>query len=788
MCTWASTSCSASFDVVCSPWTECKPGQKESVSGNAYQPLPDRASCFPTSVCEEPFIETILPTLTTDRLCSCDTLTCNKLVTQLFEEMVCADPTDEQLDVVLDVCCSGQGEDGICDTICQMDAYEARRSCPGCTDTCECSAGFILVYDADSADCRPCDGVTEFSPSIGGSKCEPIEECECGQEEVSAPTRSSDRVCRDCSAGTIDSDSDGSTGSHDSCSSFTCCAGTHHHHDSDPARPRARTSQSARSGFEEMQAMTLLISDRICDECPERKYKAVSGQGVPCLPVTTTYDAGEEETAEPTPTSDRVCSQCELGATFKPVDGQAESCRPVTQCGPDEEEIRFVNPRASATASASTFPRMAVSKCEFGTFQSQAPTLDSDRECTECSECPSGRFEIRACSALEHVQCAGCSACPPNTYILHACDSENDVSCQQCSTCSDEQYQRAMHRHQRHRVHDARLQPVDGVRAHRLCHLITKCDPGKQRMRAFTPTSDAKCEPCPIGTTDHDRNPLSACQPCPYGHYVPAGYPGSCEQFLCPAGTADLDRNASTRRARRARLALTLPRSLAQRDCTTVAECDLGYEEMVRPAMRPTIFTDRQCHRCIEGLFYRDSNTDFSTRHRPRVPDGPHVPQQQHVHLVPAHAHDREPQASARRGRSACSTMYELVSASLVNDRECQRVRSREDTEYERRSLRGSHRACVPAYSVSLVFDAKFNVLAGRQSRRGAFEPALGSIIATVASLNEDFTARLFNRSVSGDVTVMGSTASPCEADVSWTTRPFGCTGQQQHPSSLHTL
>ncbi len=132
-----------------------------------YQPLPERASCFPTSVCEEPFIETIPPTLTTDRLCSCDTLTCNKLITQLFEEMVCAEPTDEQLDVVLDVCCSGQGEDGIRDTIRQMDAYEARRSCPGCTDTCECSAGFILVYDADSADCRPCDSVTEFSPSIG---------------------------------------------------------------------------------------------------------------------------------------------------------------------------------------------------------------------------------------------------------------------------------------------------------------------------------------------------------------------------------------------------------------------------------------------------------------------------------------------------------------------------------------------------------------------------------------------------------------------------------------------
>ncbi|EGD78044.1 hypothetical protein PTSG_09682 [Salpingoeca rosetta] len=297
MGTWASAPCSSSSDAVCSSWTECKPGQKESVSGNAvrdhrmcvsctrgmeYQPLPDRASCFPTSVCEEPFIETIPPTLTTDRLCSCDTLACNKLITQLFEEMVCAEPTDEQLDV-----------DGIRDTIRQMDAYEARRSCPGCTDTCECSAGFILVYDADSADCRPCDGVTEFSPSVGGSKYEPIEECELGQEEVAAPTRSSDRVCHDCSARTIDLDSDGSTGCQPKCA----------------------------PGFEEVQAMTLLISDRVCDECPGGHVQGClwPARACSCFPVTT-CDAGEEETAEPTPTSDRVCSQCELGATFKPVE------------------------------------------------------------------------------------------------------------------------------------------------------------------------------------------------------------------------------------------------------------------------------------------------------------------------------------------------------------------------------------------------------------------------------------------------------------------------------------
>ncbi|EGD74108.1 hypothetical protein PTSG_06118 [Salpingoeca rosetta] len=527
------------------------------------------------------------PTLTTDRLCSCDTLACNKLITQLFEEMVCADPTDEQIYVVLDVCCAGQGEDGIHNTIRQ----KARRSCPGCTD----------------------------------NHCEPIEVCERGQEEVAAPTRCSlDRVCRDCSAGTINSDSAGSTGcqicptgqyteagSDSSCSSFTCRTGSHHH-DSDPATT--------------------------CKDVTE-----CAPGGVPCLPVTT-CDAGEEETVKPTPTSDRVCGQCDLGATFKPVQ------RP-----------------ASASLARS---------------RSQALTLDSDRECTlECSECPSGRFEIRACSALEDVQCAGCSACPPNTYILRACDSgercvmpayrsapctaTSNTAYMTLDVCDQDQFE---------------LFPALTPTMDRICRDLTQCNPSTEYERTVCatsspsatlassasarqpspPTPSASRAPSAPPTTTATRSPPAS--RAPYGHYVPAGSIGSCEQFLCPAGTTNLG--------------LQRPHAVHARDCTPVTECDLGYEEVVRPTMRPTINTDRQYRRCIEGLFYRNSNTDFCAR--------------------------------------CLSNEYELV-----------------DT----------------------------------QSRREAFEAALGSVIATVASLNEDITVCLFSLFVSGDVTVMGFTASPCEAD-----------------------
>ncbi|EGD81320.1 hypothetical protein PTSG_13176 [Salpingoeca rosetta] len=743
MGTWASTPRSASSDAVCCSWTERKPGQKESVSGNAYQPLPERASCFPTSVCEEPFIETIPPTLTTDRLCSCDTLTCNKLITQLFEEMVCAGPMDEQLDVVLDVCCAGQGEDGIHNTIRQMDADEARRSCTGCTDTCECSASFILVYDAESADCRPCDSVTEFSPSIGGSRCEPTEECERGQEEVAAPTCcSSDRVRRDCSAGTIDSDSDGSMSSSPAARALTTTTAT--------PPPSCMDVTECAPGFEQVRAMTLLISDRVCDECPEGTHKAVSGQGVPCLPIITTCDAGEEETAEPTPTNDRVCSQCELGATFKPV----------------QRPGRVVPPPSASLAPS----------------RSQALTLDSERECTlECSECPSGRFEIRACSALEDVQCAGCSACLPTTYILRACDSEND----------------------QHGMHDARrvrpgpvlqfeLFPTATPTTDRICRDLTQCNPSTEYERtacatsspsatlassasAPTSTSDAKCEPCPIGTTDDDRNPITACQPCLLRPPCACGIHRLLQAVPVPGRHRRPGPQRQHTPCTPCHVGVDFAALSGQRNCTPVTECDLGYEEVVRP----TIFTDRQCRRCIEGLFYRDSTTDFCMRVSPCEPGSFET-------AAPTISTDRECQMGRTCPNSTIE--YELVAPSLVNDRECQRVRSCQHTECERRNLRCSHRACVPAYFVSLICDAKFNALAGTQPRREMFEAALGTIIATVASINEDFTARLFNRSVSGDITVMAFTASPCEADAflddsnqvkasdavgSWTTTAF---------------
>ena len=925
--TWASDECTPEKDTVCTPWSECNPGQKESISGTSerdrvcvncnmgteYQPLPDRSSCFPTSVCEEPYIETVAPTLTTDRLCSCDTLTCNKLINGLFEEEACAEPNDEELNALLDVCCSGQGEDGIRNAIQELDRYEQRHSCPGCQrGTCECTAGFVLVFDADSSDCRPCNGVDEFAPQAGMATCEAVTECERGQEEVSAPTRSSDRICRECPAGTIDDDTEATSscktcpqghfspeGSHGTCQVFKCRAGTSDS-DQDPSTPctsctlgetyqdeEGQTSckpvTECAPGFEEVQPMTL-ISDRVCDECPEGTFKPVEGQDIACQPVTTCA-TGFEETKKPTSTSDRECTECEEGVTFKELPGQAQKCVPVTECGPGEEEIlaptsdtdRVCRPcvlglsfsaqdgepcqpvtRCSASQYISTPATLTsdlecsdVSVCQFGFFESEAPTLYEDRECSECTPCPAGRYETRACSAAENTQCEGCNACPSGKYTVTECNEENDNACADCATCGDEQYRSApctltsntvctnidVCDPDQFELHPAspttdricrdltQCDPdTEYVRVghtattDRQCHLITKCDPGEEELIPASASSDAKCIPCPRGSTDEDRKPKTRCQPCPYGHFVPEGSIGPCTQFACPAGTADMDRNASTP-CTPCENGVSFSALPGQVDCTPVTECGLGYEEVVTP----TIFTDRQCRRCIEGLFFRSESEEFCTRVSPCEPEtfeiGAPTISTDRMCTDATQCEDGEfisRPLSPRQDRrctpwSTClSNEYELVAPTLLHDRECTPIRSCTSSEYEvsapsattdrlcatittcpseqfevAEPTATTDRVCALAFSTNIVFDAKFNTLVGTSSRLEAFDRELredinrtldaslilrteyteGSIIVTVASLSDEFTAALFNLSVAGGISVQGYSSSPCEPD-----------------------
>eukprot|EP00054_Salpingoeca_dolichothecata_P030107 m.242265 g.242265 ORF g.242265 m.242265 type:complete len:1066 (-) comp26595_c6_seq2:1448-4645(-) len=143
-------------------------------------------------------------------------------------------------------------------------------------------------------------------------------------------------MCTNCTAGSVDHDSQPSTqcepcsmghfapaGSVGNCSKFTCEAGTVDA-DSNAATP--------------------------CVACVVGQGYQPDGGETACLPVATCR-AGEQEALEPTRTSNRICVPCQFGISFKAEAGNEQACQAVRQCDP-EAELEIV-----------------------------APTLTSDREC-----------------------------------------------------------------------------------------------------------------------------------------------------------------------------------------------------------------------------------------------------------------------------------------------------------------------------------------------------------------------------------------------------------------------
>lgn len=920
---WASSACSASSDTECSAWTKCQPGERESLPGDAtkdrqcvkckigeeYQPLPGRTHCFPTTQCSGQDIETVAPTLTTDRSCSCDTLSCHRLAARIYREDVCTTATEDQLTEAIEWCCAGLGEDGVHDLIKQSDAYKARRSCPGCTETCSCSAGFIELHDSRTSECVPCDGVDHYAPESGMDRCLRTTQCQRGYEQVTEPTSSSNRVCRRCPAGYIDDDGDPLTpckicdeghftisGSVGDCDRYNCRAGTHDHDEdsSTPCEPCTlgetfqddegktfcKNVTECPSGEEEIERMTL-ISDRVCRVCPNGKYKSISGHDVPCVSVTE-CDEGFEETEKPTASSDRDCTRCKDGF-FKPRRGQDEKCQPVTVCDSGYEESRSpthkhdrecrscqlgVTYRPSdsdscvpvRTCTASQFISVPatlttdaecqnVQTCELGFFQSRPPTTNSDRKCSQCRDCPDGRFMIRPCSAVEDTQCNGCRTCAPGYFISQACNAESNTVCAKCRSCPSGQYRSGVctrdqdttcsdltvcnnqNEYQvvaptdtsnrvcmrlRECVKDEEYQELSPtLTTDRVCHRLTRCVVGQQIRKRHTSESDRECETCPAGQTDHDLNPETNCVSCPIGSFVPKGSIGPCSQFECPHGTADKDEDPSTP-CERCKAGEEFAANPGQRSCTPVEECDIGYEEVVRPS----VFANRQCRRCLEGMFYRSADLEFCARvsichedefeeEMPTVSsdrkcqqaqtcgNGTYVTQELSpfrdrtctpwTECIDDEYESRQPSSENNRLcrpiRECGSDEYEIEVPTATTDRLCARISSCPSEEFEvQPPTSTSDRVCALAFSTELNFAAPFNRLAATQTQRDEFIKELtqvinntldasqilrvdlraGSIIATVASFSDDFIFELFNLSLSGSITVKGYTSAPC--------------------------
>ena len=80
----------------------------------------------------------------------------------------------------------------------------------------------------------------------------------------------------------------------------------------------------------------------------------------------------------------------------------------------------------------------------------------------------------------------------------------------------------------------------------RACKPITVCEPGMKTVTEPTYTSDRVCEPCPVGSVDHDSDRSTACETCNAGTYAPEKSFGPCSKFMCTGNTTDADSDPKT--------------------------------------------------------------------------------------------------------------------------------------------------------------------------------------------------------------------------------------------------
>ena len=165
------------------------------------------------------------------------------------------------------------------------------------------SKPFTSTSDRECTALTPCVVGEQFesqaASAISDRTCSTISACTAGVEfEAFPPTATSDRVCEAVS---------------------TCKAGT------------------------QLRAKATAASDSICQSCPPGSFQANDG-GDKCAAVSTCEDGGAYETAAPTPSSDRECSQltdgCNSATEFESVPATATSdraCSTATACTAGEE-------------------------------------------------------------------------------------------------------------------------------------------------------------------------------------------------------------------------------------------------------------------------------------------------------------------------------------------------------------------------------------------------------------------------------------------------------------------
>ncbi|EGD78969.1 hypothetical protein PTSG_11806 [Salpingoeca rosetta] len=662
--------------------------------------------CGPLTDCGTGEWEERAPTATSDRVCEL----CDSCEDEGLTQATACTETANTVCENCDTCSPGFFVSSPCTSVsqtecmecaeCGADQYQTQEcrvsTNTQCTPLTTCTASqYETVAPTDTSD-RECAALTTcvvgqyecvVPTETSNRQCCAIAQCDVGEEEAVAPTATSNRQCQNCTAGTTDDDANGATpcvqcpagtfvpeGRTGDCSAYRCAPGTV---DADQLPSTACTPCSSGVSFaptsgltacvavsdcpagEEESVQPTLSSDRVCTVCAAGTFKEDAGQD-DCM-TASTCASGTQYVAQPhTPTSNTVCAnvtQCTATQyqTVAPTTMSDRQCRNLTVCEANEYETRA--PTATTDRQCAT----VRAACSMDEFESAAPTATSDRECTQLTTCRAQQYEARAPTPSTDRECIYWTNCTAAQFQVTAPTSVSDRVCANLTVCTATQFEAVAPTTTTNRVCEACTDCPGGTHyemtpctasADATCAMCSTCSGDTYASAACSETDDTTCTACTQcvdGSTfesspclAHDDRVCLPCTVCNVTEYIEQTCSATSDTQCLPYTTCDLDQFESQE-----------PTRFQDRVCTQHTMCtpDVQYE-----IVAPTATTDRQCD-------------DLST-----------CTAQQYISTAHTATSDRVCSAL----RQCTSSEFELVAPTTTSNRVCQRLTVCDpETEYE---------------------------------------------------------------------------------------------------------
>lgn len=317
----------------------------------------------------------------------------------------------------------------------------------------------------------------------GPNGCTSLTVCGKDEFEKTAPTATTDRVCKKATICGDDSyvSAELTKTSDRVCSALSVCARGEYESSAATKDSDRECSTYTKCGKDEYESvLPTKTSDRKCQTlttCADDEFEltpATRTSDRKCQTLTTcTQD--EYESVAPTKTSDRKCTLASVCAddefeTTAPSTTSDRTCQTLTVCSDTEYE-------SAAPTATSDRQCEAISDCALDTYETAAPTATSNRQCAALSVCGATQFETAAPTATTDRQCSDLSVCGADQYESTSPTPTSDRQCSDVSVCTPNQYQSG----------------APGPSQDRQCAALTQCTAQQFESVTPTPTSDRQC-------------------------------------------------------------------------------------------------------------------------------------------------------------------------------------------------------------------------------------------------------------------------------------------------------